>query len=89
MDAPRRPSGPLAKHLDGNYKNLTIFWARELEDHYVLDLRHPDDFFQEREMKLYKAAGPIPELGRGLGVRVYGKRGFPARGLDVDGREVF
>lgn len=55
----------------------------------MLYLRGTDAFFGEREMKLYKAAAPIPELRRGSVVRVYGKRGFPVRGLDVDGREVF
>lgn len=89
MNIPRPPSDPLAKRLDRDYTDWKIFWARELEDLFVLDLRHPDDFFREKRMKLYKAAGPIPGLGRDSLVRLYGKRGFPVRGLDVDGKEVF
>lgn len=89
MDVPRRPGGSLAKHLDENYTDLRIFWAREFEDHYVFNLRHPDDFFREKEMKLYKAAGAVPDLAQSSSARVYGKRGFPVRGLDIDGREVF
>ncbi len=39
---------------------------------------------------MYKADLPLPHpLCRGSILRIYGKRGFPVRGLDVDGREVF
>lgn len=88
METPR-PGGPHAKNIDGNYTDLNIFWAREFEDHYVFDLRRPDDFFSGGEIKLYKAAGEVPDLARSSSVRLYGKRGFAVRGLDVDGEEVF